>query len=97
MWGPPGYPATFVSHELVPGSRSTYYKTSPEGEKFGGWWAIAAVDAPNAFTFEPFDGGTRAIFVSAYDSADALQKVLEMGIDQGARLAINQIDDLLAA
>ena len=31
-----------------------------------------------------------------YDSADALQKVLDMGIEEGARTAINQIDGFLA-
>ena len=30
-WGPPGYPATFVDHELTIGSRITYYMTSPRG------------------------------------------------------------------
>ena len=33
VWGPPTYPATFVDHELRAGARSTYYMTSPEGEK----------------------------------------------------------------
>lgn len=45
-WGPPGYPATFVNHELTAGSRSTYYMTSPEGEKYGGYWDVLAVDPP---------------------------------------------------
>jgi uncharacterized protein YndB with AHSA1/START domain len=45
-WGPPGYPATFVDHELTVGHRSTYFMTSPEGDKFGGWWEVLAVDAP---------------------------------------------------
>jgi uncharacterized protein YndB with AHSA1/START domain len=45
-WGPPGYPATFVDHDLTVGSRLTYYMTSPEGEKFGGWWEVLAVDPP---------------------------------------------------
>ena len=25
VWGPPQYPATFVDHELRPGTRTTYY------------------------------------------------------------------------
>ena len=45
-WGPPGYPATFVDHDLTPGRRATYYMTSPEGEKHHGWWEVLAVDAP---------------------------------------------------
>src|SRR3954447_8977499 len=45
-WGPPTYPATFVDHDLTPGGDATYYMTSPEGEKFYGWWEFIAIDAP---------------------------------------------------
>ena len=45
-WGPPGYPATFVDHDLTVGSRVTYYMTSPEGEKYRGWWEVLAVAPP---------------------------------------------------
>ena len=121
VWGPPTYPATFVEHSLTVGSRVTYYMTSPEGEKFGGWWRLPAVDEPHSFAFDDgfadtdlndapnapvshnvyrfeADGeGTRAVFTSVYDSAEDLQKVLEMGVEEGATLSINQIDEFLAA
>ncbi|MDZ5661303.1 SRPBCC domain-containing protein [Nocardioides sp. S-58] len=51
VWGPPGYPATFVDHELAPGSRTTYYMTSPEGEKYYAYWNVESVSAPTGFTF----------------------------------------------
>ncbi len=51
----------------------------------------------NVFSFTEHDGGTRATFVSTYATAEALQKVLEMGVVEGASSAINQIDDLVAA
>jgi uncharacterized protein YndB with AHSA1/START domain len=51
----------------------------------------------NVFTFAEHDGGTRATYVSAYASAEALQQVLDMGIVEGATLSINQVDDLVAA
>ncbi|WP_157157627.1 MULTISPECIES: SRPBCC domain-containing protein [unclassified Diaminobutyricimonas] len=119
VWGPPTYPATFVDHDLTPGGRCTYYMTSPEGEKYGGWWQITAVDEPHSFSFDdgfaeadltpnpdlpvshnvysfaPVAGGTRATFVSTYDSAEDLQKVLDMGVEEGSRESINQIDDFL--
>src|SRR5215210_7617739 len=41
----------------------------------------------NVYTFAEHDGGTRAVFVSGYESADALQQVLDMGIVEGASLA----------
>ena len=52
VWGPPSYPATFVEHDLRPGGRVTYYTTSPEGEKFAGYWQVESVDEPRSFTFE---------------------------------------------
>ncbi len=122
VFGPPSYPATFVEHELAPGGKAHYFMTSPEGEKYYGWWRVTAVDEPrsfafedgfaaddtfaplddmpvskNVYSFEPIEGGTRATFVGAYDSAEALQKVLDMGIVEGATSAINQIDTLIAA
>ncbi|MGC5627746.1 SRPBCC family protein [Georgenia sp. Z1344] len=51
VWGPPGYPATFVEHDIRPGGRSSYYMTGPDGERYGGWWEITAVDEPNGFEF----------------------------------------------
>lgn len=120
IWGPPTYPATFVDHSLQPGGRMNYCMTSPEGQKFCGWWEIESVDEPTGFTFadgfahEDFSknadlpvshnvfrftelaSGTQAVFVSTYESAEALQQVLDMGVVEGASAAINQIDDLLA-
>ncbi|OZM83792.1 SRPBCC domain-containing protein [Pseudonocardia sp. MH-G8] len=52
VWGPPSYPATVVEHDLTPGGRVTYYMTSPEGEKFAGYWKVTSVDEPRGFTFE---------------------------------------------
>ena len=122
IWGPPTYPATFVDHDLAPGGRMNYYMTSPEGEKYYGYWEVATVDEPdnftfvdgfaldevftknpdlpvgrNVFSFAEYDGGTRATFVSTYATAEALQKVLDMGVVEGASSAINQVDDLVAA
>jgi uncharacterized protein YndB with AHSA1/START domain len=120
VWGPPTYPATFVDHDLRPGGRVTYFMTSPEGEKFAGYWQVTAVDEPRSFSFDDgfadqdfnpnpalpvshnvysftaHDGGTRATYVGTYESAEALQKVLDMGMVEGATAAIAQIDDLLA-
>ena len=121
VWGPPSFPATFVDHDLSEGGRITYYMTGPEGQRFGGWWEVTAVDAPhgfdfrdgfadddlqpvegmpvstNSYRFEPIDGGTRAVYTSTYATLEALQQVIDMGVEEGARLAIDQIDDLLAA
>ncbi|HUF96705.1 MAG TPA: SRPBCC domain-containing protein [Ilumatobacter sp.] len=53
VWGPPTYPATFVDHELTPGAKCNYFMTSPEGEKFAGYWLITDVDEPGkTFSFD---------------------------------------------
>jgi uncharacterized protein YndB with AHSA1/START domain len=121
VFGPPTYPATFVEHDLTPGGRAHYFMTSPEGEKYYGWWKVTAVEKPtsfafedgfaaddsftpledmpvskNVYAFETIDNGTRATFTSTYDSAEALQKVLDMGVVEGSSSAIGQIDDLVA-
>lgn len=49
----------------------------------------------NSFRFEEVDGRTIATFRSVYESAEALQQVLDMGVVEGATSAINQIDALL--
>jgi len=49
FWGPPEYPATFTRHDGFVGGLSKYYMTSPEGEKFGGYWKWIAVDEGRSF------------------------------------------------
>ena len=138
-WGPPTWPATFDQHELVPGSRSTYYMTGPEGEKAGGWWKILSVDAPRTFEFEDgfaddgqgvpttdttravvtleevgsagsagsADGGdgsdgatsaggrTRMTIVTTFASLEHLDALVTMGMEEGMREAMSQIDAVL--
>jgi uncharacterized protein YndB with AHSA1/START domain len=45
-WGPPGYPATVVDHDLAAGGRVSYYMTGPDGEKYHGWWEVLSADPP---------------------------------------------------
>lgn len=50
------------------------------------------------FTTDDADGaGTRAVFTTSYDSVADIEKVLEMGMEEGATAAMGQIDDFLAA
>lgn len=118
-WGPPGWPATFVEHRLVPGSRSHYFMSGPDGEQPHGVWQVVAVDEPRSFeiedafadeqgvpneemgwtrmaaSFEPVAAGTRVVFVSTFQSAEQLQQMLEMGMEEGLKQAMGQIDELL--
>lgn len=120
VWGPEGYPATVVDHDLRPGGLVTYYMTGPEGEKFPGYWRVLEVDEPHGFTYEDgfahedfspntdlpvstcvstfsaHDGGTRAVYVTTFADREGLQTVLDMGVEEGTRSAMNQIDALIA-
>lgn len=51
-WGPPMYPATVVDHDLTTGGAVSYYMTSPEGEKYHGWWRILEAEAPRLLVLE---------------------------------------------
>lgn len=120
IWGPPGWPATFISHRLVPGTRSHYFMTGPDGERSYGVWDVVAVDEPRTFEvadafadaeghpdeevgwgrmtgrLEPIDGGTRLLLVSTFQSAEQLRQVMDMGMEEGLRAAMGQIDGVLA-
>ena len=43
-WGPPGFPATFIEHEFVPGGAARYFMTSPEGEKNPAWMRFRRIE-----------------------------------------------------
>ncbi|WP_018178518.1 SRPBCC family protein [Jongsikchunia kroppenstedtii] len=51
----------------------------------------------NDYSFVEVDGRTHATYVNRYQTAEALQKVLDMGMIEGATGAINQIDDFIKA
>lgn len=48
------------------------------------------------FVFEDTESGSRLITTTAFDSADDLEKVLGMGMEEGLTSAMSQIDDVVA-
>lgn len=48
------------------------------------------------FTFEPYEGGTRMMTVTTFPSLQALEQLLEMGMEEGMKAAMAQIDGVLA-
>jgi uncharacterized protein YndB with AHSA1/START domain len=48
-------------------------------------------------TFEATPGGTRMTSVSSFDSAEDLDKLVGMGMEEGMKLAMGQIEGILAA
>ncbi|MGW0707350.1 SRPBCC family protein [Streptomyces sp. NPDC002643] len=118
-WGPPTYPATFETHDLVPGGEATYFMTGPEGDKFRGWWRITAVAPPTSLELTDgfaddegkpnpdmpttimrmrltrHDGGTRMEIRSAFTSREDMDKLVTMGMEEGLKEAVGQMDGLL--
>jgi uncharacterized protein YndB with AHSA1/START domain len=120
FWGPPGWPATVVDHDLRPGGRVTYFMTGPGGEKSSGYWDVLEVDPPRRFVVEDgfaddsgqpnpdmpttrmeleltqsTGGGTTMTVVATFASTDAMQQMIEMGMEEGMRAAMGQIDGVL--
>lgn len=49
------------------------------------------------FTFEPHAGGTRMVTETTFPSVEALEQLLAMGMEEGMKTAMSQIDGVLAA
>ena len=120
-WGPPGYPATFTDHDLVPGTLVDYHMTGPDGTRYPGWWKILSVEPPHTLVFEDgfsdaegnidesmpsslnrirlnaVDGVVTMRIEGRYATLDALEKVVAMGVEEGLRGAVGQIDELIAS
>lgn len=47
-------------------------------------------------TFTAHERGTRAVYTTSYSRREELQTVLDMGVEEGSRSAIDQIDELVA-
>ncbi|MBG6185619.1 uncharacterized protein YndB with AHSA1/START domain [Arthrobacter sp. CAN_A214] len=118
-WGPPTWPATFESHNFVPGGTAGYFMTGPDGEKSRGWWRFATIDAPKRLEFEDgftdekgdpvaemgttravvtletVDNRTRMTTTSNFESAEQLEQMLAMGMEEGMMQAMSQIDAIL--
>jgi uncharacterized protein YndB with AHSA1/START domain len=115
-WGPPGYPATVLDHDLSDGGRVTYYMTGPDGEKLHGWWRIISVSPPRSLDFQEGCGPpnedlppttaqvrlvetpekTTMTIITRFASIADMEQLLGMGKGEGTKLALGQIDAILA-
>jgi len=96
MSGPNGEKsAGFWEFISIDAPRSFYVKDGflgPDGKQ--------APDMPTMtmrFTFEPHDGGTRMTTLTTFPSLEALDQLLKMGMEEGLKAAMGQIDAVLAA
>jgi uncharacterized protein YndB with AHSA1/START domain len=89
-WGPPTYPATFIKHDLTPGSHVTYYMTGPEGDQPHGYWEIVEADAPRSLVFR--DGFANADGTPNTDLPAGVARVTIEAIGTGrTRMAIESV------
>ena len=120
FWGPPTWPATFTRHDAVPGGRSAYVMTGPDGQSHGGYWEWLSVEplrsfevrdgfttadgqpdpglpwTRSQFVFEGTDDGARVTTTTYFNSLPDLEQLLGMGMEEGMREAMGQMDDVLA-
>lgn len=123
-WGPPGYPATVVDHDLRAGGRVTFYMIGPNGETLRGWWRVISVDPPRSLAFEDgcaddsgqpsaelpstyvevrlletpeTSGKTTMTITTRFKSIADMEQLLGIGKGDGTRLAVGQIDAVLAS
>ncbi len=108
-WGPPSHPATVVEHRLEAGGKVSYFMTGPGGERFPGLLrfqdAFADEDGNRneelpttdvTVTIAADGAGTTMEIHSRFPSREAMEQVLAMGVEEGLRQALGQIDGLLA-
>jgi uncharacterized protein YndB with AHSA1/START domain len=120
-WGPPGYPATVVDHDLRTGGHVTFFMTGDDGERHDSTWDVVSADPPRHLELRdadvddhgrPNDGNSMTLMVitiddrdrggavmavrSHFDSLEGMEQVLAMGIEEGMRMVVAQIDAVLA-
>lgn len=71
VWGPPEFPATFIEHELRPGTTSKY-TMSDGNETYHGYWSVLEVDEPHSFTVR--DGFATEDFQPVGDMPEAVMR-----------------------
>jgi uncharacterized protein YndB with AHSA1/START domain len=78
-WGPPGYPATVVDHDLRAGGRITFFMAGAEGERHDNTWEVIAADPPSHLELRdadvdddgrPNDGNAITAMIISIDESD---------------------------
>ena len=78
-WGPPGYPATVVDHDLRAGGRITFFMTGDEGERHDSTWTVVEADPPRHLELRdaevdddgrPVDGNSMTAMIITFAERD---------------------------
>jgi uncharacterized protein YndB with AHSA1/START domain len=107
-WGPPTYPATVVQHDLRPGGKVHGYWTvqtveAPRALEFEDGFADAEgtpsdtmPTSQSRVSIQAADAGsTRMVITAIFPSDEAMDQLIQMGMEEGLRLAVGQTDELL--
>ena len=54
-WGPPGYSATVVDHDLRAGGQITFFMSGTEGDRHDSTWEVMAADPPHRLELRDAD------------------------------------------
>ncbi len=88
-WGPPGYSATVVDHDLRAGGRITFFMAGTEGERHDSTWAVIAAEPPRHLELRdadvdddgrPNDGNGMTAFVITIGEGDGGGAVMAIRI-----------------
>jgi uncharacterized protein YndB with AHSA1/START domain len=90
-WGPPTHPVTMVEHDLTAGGEVAYYMTSPEGDKYHGWWRFTAVNPPKSLEF--IDGFADSDGKPVEDMPTNTVRMQLSGYDGGTRMELRSTFD----
>ncbi len=84
-WGPPGYPATVVDHDLRAGGRITFFMTGTGGERHDSRWEVIAAVPPRHLELRdadvdddgrPNDGNSMTAMIITIDERDGRGAVM---------------------
>jgi uncharacterized protein YndB with AHSA1/START domain len=109
-WGPPGNPATVLTHDLAPGGSVSF--SFAGGDVPTVEWKVREVEAPHRLVFDfadprvpvvtiaveingRADGGTAMEVRSTFETDAELEAMLAIGFDQGLATSIGQTDAAL--
>ena len=99
-WGPPGYPATVVDHDLRAGGRITFFVTGTKGERHDSTWEVIAADPPRHLELRdadvdddgrPNDGNAMTAMVITINERGAGRAVMEVRIHFDSQVGMEHV------
>jgi uncharacterized protein YndB with AHSA1/START domain len=102
-WGPPGYPATVVDHDLRAGGRLTFFMAGPEGERHNSTWEVIAAEPPHHLELRdadvdddgrPNDGNAMTALIITIDERQGGSAVMAIRTHFDSLVGMEQVLDM---